>query len=137
VAAAELVGLNSVDFLVAPDSWHLLEINPRPGSTMDAFEPVGGSLFALHVDACRGDLPSSPPRFADASGAAIVHAGRDVASVPAVAWPEWAADRQPPGTAVHTGAPLCTVLAEAFTPEEVRSLLASRTREILNLLGAG
>jgi predicted ATP-grasp superfamily ATP-dependent carboligase len=104
---------------------------------MDVFEPVGGSLLGLHVEACRGYLPSSPPRFADAAGAAIVHAARDVASVPAVAWPEWAADHQPPRTAVHAGAPLCTVLAEAPTAEEVRRRLASRTREILDLLGAG
>ena len=52
-----LAGLNSVDFLVADDAVWLLEINPRPGATLDIFEPDGGSLFALHVQACGGVLP--------------------------------------------------------------------------------
>ena len=57
VEAARLVGLNSVDFLVAEDGWHLIEINPRPGATLDIFRSAEPSLFALHVEACRGRLP--------------------------------------------------------------------------------
>src|SRR5882724_898023 len=42
VAAAPLVGLNSADFLVREGAFHLLEINPRPGATLDMFEPAYG-----------------------------------------------------------------------------------------------
>src|SRR5204863_33546 len=54
VLAAGLVGLNSVDFVVAENGWHLTEINPRPGATLDIFRDSEPSLFALHVEACRG-----------------------------------------------------------------------------------
>ncbi len=34
----DLVGLNSADFLVSADAVWLIEINPRPGATLDVFE---------------------------------------------------------------------------------------------------
>ncbi len=37
-ALVPLVGLNSVDFLVEAPAFHLVEINPRPGATIDIFE---------------------------------------------------------------------------------------------------
>lgn len=38
-AAVPLVGLNSADFLVDGGAFRLLEVNPRPGATLDIFEP--------------------------------------------------------------------------------------------------
>jgi predicted ATP-grasp superfamily ATP-dependent carboligase len=136
--AARLVGLNSVDFLVSAEGWHLIEVNPRPGATLDIFRPAVGSLFALHVEACRGRLPSSSvPAFAGAAAARIIYASRDVTRVPKFAWPDWAADRQPPGTALRVGAPVCTVLAEASTPAEARRLVEARGKTVAAALGAG
>lgn len=135
--AVRLVGLNSVDFLVSAEGWHLIEVNPRPGATLDIFRPAVGSLFALHVDACRGKLPSSLPAFAGAAAARIVYASRDVPRVPDFAWPDWTADRQPPGTALRVGAPVCTVLAEASTPAEARRLVEARGKTVAAALGAG
>ena len=60
--ASQLVGLNSADFLVEEDNFRLLEINPRPSATLDIYEPPGGSLFALHISACAGELDSKAPR---------------------------------------------------------------------------
>src|SRR5262249_24772641 len=96
--AIPLVGLNSADFLVDRDEFRLLEINPRPGATLDVFEPAAGSLFALHVAACEGRLTSTPPNFDGARAAAIVYAEHDIAAAPATQWPDWSADRPPPGT---------------------------------------
>src|SRR5215470_11253214 len=67
--AIPVVGLNSADFLVEGDEFRLLEINPRPGATLDIFEPLEGSLFALHVAACEGRLTSTPPIFDGACAA--------------------------------------------------------------------
>ncbi len=135
--AAGLVGLNSVDFLVGAEGWHLIEINPRPGATLDIFRPAEASLFALHVEACHGRLPGKAPEVTGAAAARIVYASRDVASVPEFAWPEWSADRQPPGAGLRAGAPLCTVLAEAATAAEARDLIEARGRVIAAALGAG
>jgi predicted ATP-grasp superfamily ATP-dependent carboligase len=124
--AAGLRGLNSVDFLVRPDGWHLIDVNPRPGATLDVFRPAASSLFALHVEACGGRLPAQPPAFDGAAAARIVYARRAVASVPHFDWPEWTADRQPAETALCAGDPVCTVLAEAAYPAEARRLVGER-----------
>ena len=72
-----LVGLNSADFLVSADAVWLLEVNPRPGATLDVFEPDEGALFAHHVAACDGRLtPSSPSLMIKA--AEIVYAPYDI-----------------------------------------------------------
>jgi predicted ATP-grasp superfamily ATP-dependent carboligase len=129
--AAALVGLNSVDFLVDDDQVCLLEVNPRPGATLDIFEPGDGSLFGLHVAACNGMLQDVRNRLDGAAAAAIVYARRDIASVPAFAWPDWTADRQSAGTSVKADQPVCTVLASAATAVDARILVARRAERIL------
>ncbi len=52
----DLVGLNSADFLVSTDAVWLIEINPRPGATLDVFESNETPLFARHIAACEGRL---------------------------------------------------------------------------------
>ena len=132
---AGLRGLNSIDFLVRTDGWHLIDVNPRPGATLDIFRPAMGSLFALHVEACAGRLPQRPPAYCGAAAARIVYARRAVASAPKLDWPEWTADRQPPETTLGAGDPVCTVLAEAETPAEARRLVDERGVEIAERLG--
>ena len=130
-----LIGLNSVDFLLGPEAWHLIEVNPRPGATLDIFHPQRGSLFLLHVEACRGRLPEEMPGFAGAEAAQIVYAARTLARIPDFDWPDWTADRQPPGTRVEAGAPLCTVLANAHSCEQARRLVQERAGLIRAALG--
>jgi predicted ATP-grasp superfamily ATP-dependent carboligase len=135
-AAVPLVGLNSFDFMVDDDAFWLLEINPRPGATLDIFEPRQHSLFGLHVAACRGMLPEKAPNLADAAAACIVYADRDVRSVPRLAWPPWTADRQRSGSSLRNGDPFCTVLACASTAAEAREVVKQRAAAILAMLNA-
>ncbi len=131
MAAVPVVGLNSVDFLVDGDTFHVLEINPRPGATLDIFETPGTSLFALHVNACRGVLPAAPPEFGAAAASAIVYARGQLREMPDFDWPDWTADRQTCGTRVAADAPLCTVLASGATAAEARALVARRAARVL------
>jgi predicted ATP-grasp superfamily ATP-dependent carboligase len=133
--AAPLVGLNSVDFLVDGNAVWLLEINPRPGATLDIFEPAAGSLVALHVDACRGMLPAQIPPPGEARASAIVYAPADIARIPRFDWPDWVADRSHAGTPVSAGDPLCTVVARAATADAARRLLDRRIDTLLSCLG--
>jgi uncharacterized protein len=126
-----LIGLNSADFLVDGHGFQLLEINPRPGATLDIFEPSNGSIFALHIAACEGALPARPPTFEQARASAIVYADRDIAAVPALDWPPWTADRPAIGTSVGNGDPLCTVFASAVTAGAARQLAEDRVTTIL------
>lgn len=129
-----LVGLNSADFLVDGDEFRLLEINPRPGATLDVFEPAEGSLFSLHVAACEGRLSTAAPCLDGACAAAIVYAERDIAAVPAMQWPDWTADRPGPGTVITAGEPLCTVMAAAATATAARARVIERLAMVLAMV---
>lgn len=124
--ACGLRGLNSIDFLIAGERPTLIEINPRPGSTLDIFETEKGSLFEAHLEACLGRLPPCPLRFEGAAAAAIVYAPCAIGSMPQLDWPQWAADRQKAGTALRKDDPLCTVKASARDALRARELMDER-----------
>jgi uncharacterized protein len=131
-ALTGLVGLNSFDFLVDGGKFHLLEINPRPGATIDIFEPPErDSLFALHVDACRGRLPDRAPVLDGAAASAVVYAAADIPRLPSFDWPHWSADRPIAGSFISAQSPLCTVLARAATAAQAQGLVEERARAIL------
>jgi predicted ATP-grasp superfamily ATP-dependent carboligase len=134
-ATVPLVGLNSADFLVHGNAFHLLEINPRPGATLDIFEPADGSLFALHVAACARQLPDRAPALDGAAASAIVYADRDIRA-PALDWPAWTADRPQAGISVKAGEPFCTVHARGETAAEARRFVERRQAAILTLAEA-
>jgi predicted ATP-grasp superfamily ATP-dependent carboligase len=129
-SAVPLVGLNSADFLVDGQDFQLLEINPRPGATLDIFEPDHGSLFAMHVAACVGDLPDRVPAYAEAAASAIVYADRDIGTSTRD-WPAWTADRPQAEISIRAGEPYCTVLARAPTAAEAKRLVERRQHAIL------
>ncbi len=136
-SASGLIGLNSADFLVRQDGFTLLEVNPRPGATLDIFAEAEPMLFDMHVRACTGRLPEAMPVFPGAAGSEVVYVPRRCALPEGFAWPDWAADRQPPGIAVPAEGPLCTVQARADDAKSVRRLLRERVAEILRLAGMG
>jgi len=131
VAHSGLRGLNSVDFLVREDGFDVLEVNPRPGATLDIFADTQVALFRMHLDACEGVLPDAPPVWRQAAAAAFVYAPVNIALPATFHWPLWTADRQAPGSFVPEGAPLCTVLAEAPDAAAAERLVRLRAAEIL------
>lgn len=127
-------GLASVDALVDGEQVTVLEVNPRPGASLDAYEQAcGTSLFRLHREACAGRLPKAPATRV-AAGSAIVMAPKAVRVPQGFAWPPWTADRTPGGTSLRGGAPVCTVLAKAGDVAAVRDRLTEREALILGLL---
>ncbi len=132
--SAGLRGLCSADFLVAPDGFHLLEINPRPGATIDLFAQPG--LFRAHLTGCRGEsLPELPP-LPGARASAIAYARALISLPTGFPWPAWAADRQPAGIPVPPHAPFCTVQADAPHTQAARDLVMHRIDTILRLAEA-
>lgn len=130
--ASGLVGLNSFDFLVDGDVFALVEINPRPGATLDVFEDRAGRLFQAHIEACRGVLPGSALEFEGATAAAVAYARRAVAAMPALGWPQWASDRPRRGAALRLYDPLCTIKACAADPDQARTLVTERAACLLD-----
>ena len=88
-------GLASADFIVRDGEPLLLEINPRPGATLDIFDRGARKLLRLHLAAVReGKLPSPSPKLQDAMASAIVYAEHGGAAPAGMAWP--AMGRRPP-----------------------------------------
>jgi len=129
----DLVGLNSADFLVSDDAVWLIEVNPRPGATLDVFDSHDDPLFARHVAACEGRLKPTSPRL-ELKAAEIVYAPCDIVIRERGNWPDWAVDRSAPGTRIGAGEPLCTALASGATVDLARMCARERAQKIIALV---
>ncbi|GJE54053.1 ATP-grasp domain-containing protein [Methylobacterium thuringiense] len=132
--ATALRGIASADLLVDGARWWLLEINPRPGATLDALDRRPAPLLAAHIEASLGRMPRLDPPPVDAAGSEICYAARRYASVPPLDWPDFARDRPRDGSSVARDAPFCTVTACGPDTAAVRHTLRERAGTIAALL---
>jgi uncharacterized protein len=129
-----LTGLNSIDFLLDGDTFHVLEINTRPSSTMTLYEttwpdawPRG--LIGCHLDAClNGQLPPAPPVAPFCRAAQRVVFARHGFTVSdrfsdACSSDPVCHDVPLPGTRIETNQPVCTLVVTAPTVTGVRQEL--------------
>ncbi|HWK33806.1 MAG TPA: ATP-grasp domain-containing protein [Hyphomicrobium sp.] len=134
-SAFKLIGLVSLDFLVAGNTPYLLEVNPRPGATIDVFDDHQGTLFEAHLAACEGRLiPFSTPTGARA--AAILYADRGRLHIGHTAWPDWAADRPDPAMRIPRYRPIATVYGDGPGPDEALQRCRQRLEELGSMLYA-
>jgi uncharacterized protein len=129
----DLIGLNSADFLVSADAVWLIEVNPRPGATLDVFDSDEGALFTRHVASCEGHLAPASQRL-PVKAAEIVYAPCDLLLGEGRNWPDWTVDRPSPGTRIAAGDPVCTTLGSGATVELARSRADERARKIIALV---
>lgn len=129
VATVGLRGLCSIDFLLNEAGFHVLEVNPRPGATLELHDGED-SLFRWHVLACQGRPPERLRRPPGIRGYIVLYAERTLQVPEAVRWPVWAADRPVAGTVIEAGQPVCTVCAEAADGESVRRLVQVRQQQV-------
>nr|WP_210270009.1 ATP-grasp domain-containing protein [Hyphomicrobium methylovorum] len=134
--AMKLTGMASFDFIVSNGIPHLLEVNPRPGASLDVLDDARGSQFQAHIAACFGNPPpvATRSRPQAARAMAILHADRRSVALGDMHWPDWSADRGPPGTEIPLGAPLASVLAEAENADAAEALARSRLAELEDLI---
>ena len=130
VRATGLTGLASADILVDGSDWWLLEINPRPGASLDALDRRATPLLASHIEACLGSLPALDPAPSYAAGTEICYAAQHYACMGSVDWPDHAHDRPRVGTRVARDGPLCTVSAQGPDRRAVKETLRDRARAI-------
>jgi predicted ATP-grasp superfamily ATP-dependent carboligase len=129
-----LQGLGSADFLVddAGTQPLLLEINPRPGATLDIFDTDTLPLFRLHLDAVlERKLPHGALDLPDAAASAIVYAPETVTIGETMRWPDWTADRPKARESIDKNRPICTVSARAKTKASAKRLVSARMSKIL------
>ncbi len=127
-----LVGLNSLDMLVDGDAITILEINPRPGATLDIFDDGPAWLWDLHCRSLRGELP--PALGTDARplrAATILYADRARRVPGELVWEPWIADISPAGTLFSAGDPICTILSTGPDLARARDQGRRRGDEVL------
>ncbi len=138
----KLRGLASFDAVVGETEAYLLEVNPRPGASLDVLDDESGILFRQHIAAflerpvsssgMSAALMKRPNRPARAM--AILHADRGDLTLGDTRWPEWSADRGTPGSFVPRGAPLATVFATGPTADAAEALARTRLAELEDLI---
>jgi uncharacterized protein len=129
----KLKGLGSADFMVSSEEALLLEINPRPGATLDIFDSGRSPLLKLHLDAViEGKLPRRSLKFSDAKASAIVYARIGIAVPPRLKWPDWVTDRPKSSEWIDKNRPICTVWARASTKGRAKRLVGERIVKVLS-----
>lgn len=127
VRSVGLIGLNSADLIIRDDQWSLIEINPRPGATLDVFDHAPlPPLLQLHMKACEGDLPDlAPLRPGTAYGAraASVFYAPMSFEFRLTSLPSHTADQPTFGTFIQEGEPICTMFGEGPTAVDARAVV--------------
>ena len=128
----DLKGLGSADFLVNGEDFYLLEINPRPGATLDIFDSEAEPLLRIHLEAVLDNrLPTALRNLQEATASAIVYATEPITMSQSMIWPDWTADRPRIGERIDKDRPICTVWARSRTKVEARRLVDERIESIL------
>jgi predicted ATP-grasp superfamily ATP-dependent carboligase len=127
-----LRGLGSADFLVNGDEARLLEVNPRPGATLDIFDSEAEPLLRIHLEAVLDNqLPTALRNLPAATASAIVYATEPITVSQTMIWPDWTADQPGIGERIDKDRPICTVWARSRTKVEARRLVEERSSIIL------
>lgn len=130
------VGLVSFDFIEHDGDAYLLEVNPRPGATLDIFDDVKGNVFRAHIEAGLGHSlwqeRELPPVQSRAS--ALLYADRGVLTAGEMDWPEWAFDRPLPGTLIPAETPIASVQADGSGAEDAEAKVRARLSQLADLV---
>lgn len=127
-----LVGLNSLDLLIDGETVTVLEVNPRPGATLDLLERHRqGGVMRAHLDAAAGRSWSLGAPHPGIVAGAVAYAAAALTVPDSFAWPPWCADLPHPGSAIEVGQPLCSVTAWGGDEEEARRRLSRRIERIV------
>jgi uncharacterized protein len=129
---AGLVGLCSADFIRAADGYWLVEINPRPGATLDIFDSLEAPLMEAQLSAAKGET-CRLPRVAGCMASTVAYAAGPVTHFPTIVWPDWTADRQSEGTRLAPGDPVCTVFAHGSNAVVAERRVTAEARRLQNL----
>ncbi len=130
----ELVGLNSIDFILSNGHVFMLEVNPRIPATFELYETRQGSLIRDHIDACAHARLSPEPGRTKLHAHVIVYSPATMCVPSSFNWPLWTADRPYPGEVIRKNEPLCSVFAGGKNVSQVCTAVWSRKQIILDTL---
>jgi len=133
-----LKGLNSLDFIVEDRQCYALEINPRPSASMQLYNE---DLLATHINSF---LDSNDPFLPEEESCddvinhyrsyKIIFAETGVCIKQNVEWPVWVVDIPVASSFIHTGKPICSIIADGKNEQHVFDNLQSRQQQLSKLL---
>jgi predicted ATP-grasp superfamily ATP-dependent carboligase len=127
--AFALRGLFGVDLVWDGERAWMVEVNPRPTASLEAIRGV--NAFGAHLQACAGKLPRVEAACSGAAGKAVLFATEDVAVGDSERWLERGVRDVPhPGERIAAGRPICTVVAQAATPEDALAQLEEQAARL-------
>ncbi|MBN1538327.1 MAG: ATP-grasp domain-containing protein [Anaerolineales bacterium] len=115
-----LVGLNGIDFIIEGETPYILEVNPRCSASVELLEMAGSfNAFDLHVRACQSKLSALSPLEEKVVywGKGILYARQEVNVPDTSGWKNNnIRDIPHSGEHIPSGAPICSLIANATTP---------------------
>jgi len=131
VQALQLKGLHSLDFMADADNCRVLELNPRPSSTIALYDQdLPGGLLGWHIRSFQGKLDNFRPPVSPIRAFRAVFSNRSLTIPTHMTWPEWCADRPEAGFSLAAGHPFCTITAEGTGLLQIEHLLHRRAEEL-------
>lgn len=131
----DLIGLNSIDFLITPENQLLiLEINPRPSASMELVT-LDKSIIQYHIDACRNQcFISQISSISSFKSLSYLYAEHEYLIPNDMVWPLACSDLPSAGNIIHHGEPICSYLVESPESENEALRLIITTKIIEQLI---
>jgi uncharacterized protein len=127
--AFALRGLFGVDFIWDGRRAWTVEVNPRPTASLEAIRGV--DAIGAHLNACAGRWPRVDAADSGAAGKAVMFATEAVVVGDSERWLERGVRDVPhPGERIAAGRPICTVVAQAATHEDVLAQLEEQAARV-------
>ena len=131
VAEFGLKGLNSMDFILKNDRCYILEINPRPSASMQLYDE---GLVERHIDSCLQKTLETIPNLKEYRAYQVVFAETDTIIKKEFQWLAWLVDRPQIGALIHTGYPICSIIARGKSEQQVLDKLLLKQQLVKQLL---
>lgn len=129
-----LIGLNSLDFILADDKIWLLEINARPSASLQLYS---AELVSAHIAACLGKNDEVRYNKKIYNAYKIVFADCALKIPPGFFWPEWVCDRPVAQARIAVGQPLCSLVASGDQVASIIFKLAVKERQLIDTIKTG
>ena len=131
----ELIGLCSIDMLLAENELWVLEVNPRVSATFELYriESAATNLIDAHIRVCEGERLSDLAVADQSCANAIIYADGDYIT-PAISWPDWSSDRPEAGRRLQKFDPICSVRALSGQAEDLYNSAQKKGQQILSLI---
>lgn len=131
VSDFSLQGINTLDFIVADKGIYVLEINARPSASMQLYEK---NLLSKHINVFTQGVLDSVKELASYQAYQIIFASTDTFINAGIKWADWVFDRPQTDSIIHTGMPICSIIAGGKNEQQMNDLLLDRHNVIKQLL---